>query len=520
MNNTISKQDRTAPRTASDIERKYNFGKTFAELIGAAQAAQDAAEKAQQELDSLTAEEVFNILTDGGTTQGIYRLNGKIYLNASYIRSGLLVADLIKAGVLQSNDGTTFYLDLNNGILRGRFDELSIGGKNVATADDLSAFENSLTEDLNAFEDSVTKDIANIQSQLDGNITTWFYNYVPTATNAPAVNWTTEADKNLHLGDLFYVVDNATYGGFVYRWALINDTYQWTLVEDSEVAKALADAAEAKDIADGKRRVFVSTPTPPYDVGDLWAQGSQGDLMRCKTARSTGSYQASDWELASKYIDAVQAGNIAQGKVDSQTQLDVLSKLTNGFTDDGIFLRDGRLYVSASAIRSGELLADLITAGVLRSKDGEMVISLDGGEANFFNGINTNGLAVRDGMLDNVDLFKVETENSFVGKSAKITARNAAGNDIMTLSETVSTTDANEFTDAMFKIKSPNGVYTIELLSSNSRAYIALSKNGVGAPILSINESGETEVWPDKILGKKIVWQHNVDGTLSLVGYD
>lgn len=29
-----AKQDRTAPRTAADIERKYNFGKSFAEVLG------------------------------------------------------------------------------------------------------------------------------------------------------------------------------------------------------------------------------------------------------------------------------------------------------------------------------------------------------------------------------------------------------------------------------------------------------------------------------------------------------
>ena len=49
--------------------------------------------------------------------------------------------------------------------------------------------------------------------------------------------------------------------------------YQWVLIEDVEVAKALADAARAKDTADDKRRVFASQPVPPYDVGDLWAQG-------------------------------------------------------------------------------------------------------------------------------------------------------------------------------------------------------------------------------------------------------
>jgi len=48
-------------------------------------------------------------------------------------------------------------------------------------------------------------------------------------------------------------------------------------------------------------RVFTATPTPPYDVGDLWAQGSTGDLLMCATAQAGGSYNASDWVLATKY---------------------------------------------------------------------------------------------------------------------------------------------------------------------------------------------------------------------------
>lgn len=187
---------------------------------------------------------------------------------------------------------------------------LEIAGKTVAEI----AKEQSdvVFENLNGFKESVMQDIENLQSQLDGNITTWFYDYVPTASNEPASNWTTVEDKNSHLGDLFYVVDNETHGGLVYRWVLTNGTYQWSQVEDSEVAKALEQAAEAKDIADSKRRVFITQPTPPYDVGDLWAQGSNGDLMRCVTARtSAGSYMASDWELASKYIDAELAKSLA-----------------------------------------------------------------------------------------------------------------------------------------------------------------------------------------------------------------
>ncbi len=66
-----------------------------------------------------------------------------------------------------------------------------------------------------------------------------------------------------------------------------------------------------------KRRVFVTTPTPPYDVGDMWTDGPSGDIKRCKTSRASGSYTTADWEMASKYTDdtiANQALSTADGK--------------------------------------------------------------------------------------------------------------------------------------------------------------------------------------------------------------
>ena len=46
--------------------------------------------------------------------------------------------------------------------------------------------------------------ITDLQNQVDGAIETWFYEGVPTLTNAPASSWTTDKDKDTHLGDLYY----------------------------------------------------------------------------------------------------------------------------------------------------------------------------------------------------------------------------------------------------------------------------------------------------------------------------
>lgn len=182
---------------------------------------------------------------------------------------------------------------------------------------------NGTTEDLTAYIAATNAELENLQGQIDGAITTWFYEVPPENTNPPASEWTTTEQKNIHLGDLYY--DTIT--GYCYRWQVQNNAYGWQRITDTDVTKALSDAAAAQDTADSKRRVFVSTPVPPYDVGDLWTQGAAGEILRCQTAK-TGqqSYAAGDWVKASKYTDdakaeAVEAEleaqvNILEGKIE------------------------------------------------------------------------------------------------------------------------------------------------------------------------------------------------------------
>ena len=174
---------------------------------------------------------------------------------------------------------------------------------------------NSNAEDLTNYISSTTSELENLQGQIDGAITTWFYAVPPTNDNPPANEWTTTDQKNIHLGDLYY--DTIT--GYCYRWQVQNNQYSWQRITDTDVTKALQDAEKAQDTADSKRRVFVSQPVPPYEVGDLWVQGSTGDILRCQTAKtSQQSYSSSDWVLASKYTDDT-AADAAQATANANT---------------------------------------------------------------------------------------------------------------------------------------------------------------------------------------------------------
>lgn len=187
----------------------------------------------------------------------------------------------------------------------------------------------STAEDLTNYINLNKKELENLQSQIDGSIMTWFYSYVPTNSNKPAVDWNTVDLKNNHLGDLFY--DTTT--GYCYRWQVQSNQYSWSRVTDVDVTKALSDAAKAQDTADAKRRVFVATPKPPYEVGDLWVQGTSGDIMRCKTAKtSSQSYSSSDWDKASKYTDDTTANGVKndlKNNYYTKTQTDAQIKVSS-----------------------------------------------------------------------------------------------------------------------------------------------------------------------------------------------
>lgn len=150
--------------------------------------------------------------------------------------------------------------------------------------------------------------IADLQNQVDGAIETWFYEGVPTLKNAPASSWTTDKDKDTHLGDLYY--DNKT--GKAYRFAKDGSTYKWTVITDTDIAKALSDASKAQETADGKMKVFSAQPIPPYQLGDIWVNATyptdgsiyKNEILRCQTAKAKGSsFAIADWTKASKYTD-------------------------------------------------------------------------------------------------------------------------------------------------------------------------------------------------------------------------
>lgn len=147
-----------------------------------------------------------------------------------------------------------------------------------------------------------------LQGQIDGNIISWFRQVNPTLSNSPAVDWDTEILRNQHANDTYTNTDSGACWRFQYNGS--THAWEWGVISDTATQKALAAAGKAQDTADGKRTTFGDTPFTPYKVGDLWAQGGSGELMRCNDERLTGSFNSGDWGKASKYTDDTAVNNL------------------------------------------------------------------------------------------------------------------------------------------------------------------------------------------------------------------
>ena len=247
---------------------------------------------------------------DGGRPGRIVSLTyGSSTINGRFVRTGRI----------ESNGGGKCYFDLDNDEIGGVIHFVSSDGttKNVSDVDDK-------TNEVKDYINNTLPGILNgIQKQIDGVIEQWFYTNNPsplydnpTAEAAePNSEWTTTEEKEKHLGDLFYNTDTGKVWRYVKKkWAAgtgarPKTSYCWQELQDTELSQALALAKDALATANKKAQIFVATPTTPYYVGDLWVQGSTGDILRCKTERLEGSYSSSDWEKASKYTDNSELTN-------------------------------------------------------------------------------------------------------------------------------------------------------------------------------------------------------------------
>lgn len=254
--------------------------------------------------------EAWGVSTDGGQTWNggmtvdgdtIVRILNAVGVNADWINAGAITVTDTDGSILFSVDMDTKSVYLDGSVQIG-------GGKslNQTFANYLQESKDYSDGKLSDYAETVTGSLGELQDQIDGQIETFYYDYEPTLQNKPASDWTNATERKKHIGDLFF---NKT-TGYAYRFMQDGATWGWTLVQDTDITKAMKAAEDAQDTADHKRRVFVTKPQPPYDIGDLWSQGESegGDILTCTVSRAKGaSYVQSDWQKLNKYTDDTKA---------------------------------------------------------------------------------------------------------------------------------------------------------------------------------------------------------------------
>lgn len=166
-----------------------------------------------------------------------------------------------------------------------------------------------LSQELQGVVNNINETILpDLQAQIDGSIVSWGGEEVPTLSNYPANQWTSDTERKRHIRDYYdrktTVDGQAAYER--YKFAFENNAYQWVHIADSGGAAAIATAREALGLAGTKARIFfgATTPAVPYSVNDVWFRSSgSGTALETtvyisnadKGQQETAS--AADWQL-------------------------------------------------------------------------------------------------------------------------------------------------------------------------------------------------------------------------------
>lgn len=395
----------------------------------------------------------------GGPYSGALAINGKWF--SQFIATWELTANIIKAGILQDAVGKNS-INLDTGEVNLDCKSLKIQGKTTEeiaagkASEAETAAKKAAADELNAYKEAVTKDLADMQDQIDGQIETWFYDAEPSPTTPPASDWTTDELKENHAGDLYY-----SGKGYAYRWTYSGGAWTWLQIKDTDITAALQNAKKAQETANSKRRTFLVRPTPPYDVGDLWANGT--DLLACVTARGEGaSYSANDWETKTDYTTKKTAQLIVDASIE---------KIELGIAED-VSATD---FFSTAAWKAESGSYTATSGSVTIAGDTATVVAPDSTETGKRRAVvidvPTAMLAAAQGKRVTLSMrYKVNSEIS--GNAVIVLWANyESGNEsrrLMTLATTSQTTPAGDWTTATlnytFKDEKPTRVYLFAYL--------------------------------------------------------
>lgn len=297
-----------------------------------------------RDVDNLTQQEIFNILTDNGRLQGIFMRDGMLYINGSYIKSGKVSGEYVDARNLTvTNSSGQKTLDIDSyGNVSLMVSTFSLSGKAVATEDYVSNKTAQALSEAKIYADQKTGNLLK-GSDLSTESLNQYWN-----TSGSIMQGQSDPDggtKAVRLygtsGDCFisarYSNNNPVKakGQYEIRVWLKSNTSRTIVVSLNRVSYSCALTSTWKQFR------FTAPVTTPN------TQGYENFTIGGFASIGSGAYV---------YVYNPEV-------VHSYSPADILAMLTNNGAMDGIYMYNNQLYVKGKYIDVDDLKALNATIG-------------------------------------------------------------------------------------------------------------------------------------------------------------
>ncbi|MFQ9100918.1 MAG: carbohydrate binding domain-containing protein [Bifidobacterium adolescentis] len=337
--------------------------------------------------ESLGQRSIFDRLTNNGKTQGIYLSGGLLYLNATYMKTGVLDAALVKAGRLTDKKGLNFWdmdtgefsLSANSTINGNKASSLATQTQAQKLATDAQTAAKTYADSVGASTLNSAKSDATAKADtaLSGAKTyaEAIMAYGSNLVRNPNGNPDHDLDKlgaskltktmpathpegitsAIHLGnvrDTYFGWPLDTFRGHTFRlsgWAYrkagnVTSSFgiHWTDTGNGNHWQTIAQSA-----ADANGWTYVSgSYTVPSNAktARLWMQVDRNTATASDADWYWTGLQCTDETAARSYVDTFEG---------ELTQTYIFNKLTNNGQKQGLYLSNGLLYINATYMKTG-----------------------------------------------------------------------------------------------------------------------------------------------------------------------
>lgn len=259
-------------------------------LAGALTHANQATDDLDSELDVVG---IFNRLTDNGRLQGIYMTNGDIFINGTYIKSGTILADLIKAGTIKDATGKNKW-DMSTGdmTLSGN---LTVNGGKIMDSSGRNVWD--LAEDSLDFANPDSTIRAGIIQGAGGNY--WNLN-----TGAMALDFVPDNMATTSQISSLKTSINSVSGRVTTAQNRANSAYSLASTASSNASSAKSKTDKITFTTSGMQ--IYGTNGQRQSVATYTSEGFTVDAETCIIGSSSGSLTVKDWGMDGEFQNGVR----------------------------------------------------------------------------------------------------------------------------------------------------------------------------------------------------------------------